>query len=84
MVLGRIVPGAAPAFLIELMRFIPEVRSWERKNSLGQTWVMLLNEGLQGVRRQRDGVKPGKFVALEGAAQSQHLAPPRSLSLLLT
>lgn len=42
---------------------------------------MLLNEVLQGVQRQQDGVKSGKVTPLEAAVLSQDLASPQSLSL---
>lgn len=42
---------------------------------------MLLNEVLQGVQRQQDGVKSGKVTPLQAAVLSQDLASPQSLSL---
>lgn len=42
---------------------------------------MLLNEVLQGVQKQQDGVKSGKVTLLEAAILSQDLACPQSLSL---
>lgn len=43
---------------------------------------MLLNEVLQGVWRQQDGVRSGKVTLLEAAVLSQDLASPQRLSLL--
>lgn len=44
---------------------------------------MLLNEVLQGVQRQQDGVKSGKVTLLEAAALSQDLASPSKPVTLL-
>lgn len=68
----------------QLIWFIPGVRRWERKNCLWQIPVKLLNEVLQGVWRQQDGVRSRKVTLLEAAVLSQDLASPQRLSLLPT